>query len=133
VNRLTPEEIKEKVSWFFSTIHRRGNNSVWFRERGLTHEVTVTKSQFKALLREATECPLCTIPFDRVATDQITIDHIKEIREGGHSTPDNLRVVCGGCNRKRDRKHFNMEKRRIGIMAQLAAEKRRAERANASI
>lgn len=35
------------------------------------------------------------------STEELTIDHIIPLSRGGISTPDNLRTLCGKCNRRK--------------------------------
>ncbi len=47
--------------------------------------------------RDGYACCLCG------ATEGLSLDHIVAFADGGHDTPENLRVLCMDCNRRRGR------------------------------
>jgi HNH endonuclease len=53
----------------------------------------------KQTMREQAVCTECG------STDNLEIDHIFPRSLGGPSTPDNLQVLCGTCNRQKGVKH----------------------------
>lgn len=51
----------------------------------------------RVFARDGRRCALCS------AREDLEIDHIHEVKNGGTPTMDNLRVLCGPCNRDRNR------------------------------
>jgi 5-methylcytosine-specific restriction endonuclease McrA len=51
-----------------------------------------------AYTRQGGVCPLCKGSFE---LEQMEGDHILPWSQGGHTTPDNLQMLCRQCNREK--------------------------------
>ncbi len=49
----------------------------------------------------------CTICRHKFPKEELSIDHIKKISEGGSNHKSNLQLVCIPCHTKKDRVYFN--------------------------
>lgn len=52
------------------------------------------------LLRDGAQCHWCRTP---LPAEQLTIDHVKPLGQGGANGPTNLVLACEGCNAQRNR------------------------------
>jgi 5-methylcytosine-specific restriction endonuclease McrA len=52
----------------------------------------------KVVRRDGQVCAICRV---NIPDDKIEFDHIIPISRGGPTSPENLRVLCRDCNRKK--------------------------------
>ena len=71
------------------------------RERSLSIRAFTDSQKRAAYERQHGVCPNCSRHFD---FEQMEGDHIKPWRDGGHTTPDNLQMLCRDCNRRKGAK-----------------------------
>lgn len=61
------------------------------------HKPLSPKQRARVYARDGRKCKLCG------ATENLQIDHIDPVSQGGSSSDDNLRTLCGQCNNKRSK------------------------------
>jgi len=70
------------------------------RNRKYRHSKDRPTKEFRAIVvaRDGHACRICR---RSLSTDEITLDHVVEKKNGGQPTVDNLRVTCKPCNNRR--------------------------------
>ena len=71
------------------------------REKALNIRAFTESQKRAAYERQDGVCPKCG---KRFAFEEMEGDHVKPWREGGHTAPDNLQMLCRECNRRKGAK-----------------------------
>ena len=77
-------------------------------DAGLKFDVTTEQLRKMFYENYGKKCKYCgesVLKFNRA--NPITCDHILPIQKGGHSTIDNLQLICATCNRRKGSLHEN--------------------------
>lgn len=79
-----------------------------YRERQAAEGSGITEGQKAAMFDEVGRmCPCCKRPEGAV---ELTIDHVIPISRGGRDSPDNMQVLCRGCNAFKGTREYDYRK-----------------------
>ena len=81
--RGVPPQIKRRER---ATLRR--NRQVWYAE---------------LVARDGEQCAHCVSP------DDLVLDHVQSVAKGGQSTPENLQLLCAGCNTAKGKLVYNCQ------------------------
>ena len=96
VARLMADDDVQRKSGIYEYLLSGGG-----RESALNIRKFSDSQKRAAYERQGGICPNCGGRFD---FEQMEGDHVKPWRDGGHTTPDNLQMLCRDCNRRKGAK-----------------------------
>ncbi len=79
-------------------IHRQ--NSRAKIDYGLTSKVT--EEQWSKIKYKSPFCPICK---KKIGCENLEMDHIIPMKDGGDHTPDNIQAMCRSCNARKNPQH----------------------------
>jgi len=103
LGRFDPESLETRVSALMAdddVLNKRGiyHYVLSGQEKHLNIRRFTSTMKRSAYTRQGGVCPLCKGSFE---LEQMEGDHILPWSQGGHTTPDNLQMLCRQCNREK--------------------------------